>query len=391
MAKPVLSFSDVIGQEAIIKWCITMLQRDTFPQVSLFVGPSGVGKTTTAKIAACELATKDKPEMLTEVKEKVIINHGSTDCVRFYNMSNLNQETVNEVRAELTVGFSSTGRKVIIMDEAHGMSEESQDSLLTAFECLPPNVYVIICSTELDKLKQTLRSRCLLRRFTILSTPQMTKLISNKVKDRGLSFEMSIHLLTNYLMSYAEHEPRRALNVLEMMPENTKISNKDIEMYLSVFEPKQALQLISYMYLGNVVSGLNLIQDMTTGVTMQDMFIDILKIALGDNPACFSKQDADYIKQLVADDTQRLTAFVIECGKQRLTKQRLAALFLQFNTMFTQVNQNVGMPEMLTQEQVLMRDLPNMDIEVKDVNPISSDSEDLSFESFLDNCRIAED
>ena len=81
MAKKLKDFNEVIGQTNIVKWFKSCIDRDKLPQVILLQGPAGIGKTTLAKIVACEIACKTAPSKLDEVKEAVIEHNKSTDCV----------------------------------------------------------------------------------------------------------------------------------------------------------------------------------------------------------------------------------------------------------------------------------------------------------------------
>ena len=72
MGASVLKFSNVIGQRPIIKWCQSVVENRSLRKVSLFVGPSGIGKTSTAKILACEFAANGDVALMEDYKDKVI-------------------------------------------------------------------------------------------------------------------------------------------------------------------------------------------------------------------------------------------------------------------------------------------------------------------------------
>ena len=124
----VYNWDQIIGLNKIKDWLLIKLAQDNIPQVLMFAGQPGIGKTSLAKVLACELACLDCPERVQEVKDRVIGQSQSTDCVKIYNMSNLrSNDAINDVKNDLTIGLSTTGRKVIIMDEAHGMTGDQQD------------------------------------------------------------------------------------------------------------------------------------------------------------------------------------------------------------------------------------------------------------------------
>ena len=189
----IYNFEQIIGQTNTKEWITAKLEQDKVPHILAFVGQPGIGKTSLAKVLACELACLDDNSRIGEIKEKVIGNDVSTDCVKLYNMSNIrSDEEVLNVRNDLTLGLSTTGRKVIILDEAHGMSEAAQDSLLTRFEAISDDVYVIICSTELGRFKEAFRSRCVVRNFARPTNGEIRKLITTFIEQNKINPDRKI-------------------------------------------------------------------------------------------------------------------------------------------------------------------------------------------------------
>lgn len=386
MGASVMNFDNIIGQVPIVKWCKAALENDTIPNVTLFVGPSGIGKSSTAKILACEIAANGDAEFCGDLKDKIIKqNIEKYECVHIYNMSNLDQTAVLQVREDLTTAFSKTGRKVIIMDEAHGMKDEAQDTLLTAFESLPKGVHVIICTTDRSKLRPALLSRCYPRYFGKLTTKEMERLIAVRLEEKSIKILANEQIVVNYFISYAGHDARAVNNIIDNIPAGSQMSMDSLEMYVPIFEPKAVLQLIKYLYGGNIIAGLNLIPDLTLGDTFHDILIDILRTAMGDTTRHFTRQDSAYIVDLCSNDISRLSGFVIDCGKQHLTVPRLSAIFLYWN-----VGRPPG-PKSADEESILIEDIKNLEVKPVDVNvqstiggtPIYED-----FEAFLQNTMI---
>lgn len=335
MAKTISSLDEVIGQVNIVRWFKSCIQRDKLPQVIMLTGPAGIGKTSIASIAACEISCITKPSLLQQTKDVVINQRKSTDCVRLYNMSNLkSQDAVSEVKADLQVGLSSTGRKVIIMDEGHGMSQEAQDSLLTTFESLPLNVYVIICSTNLENFGDAFLSRVILRRLTNLNLSDMRKLLKKKIDDNELTFEIGENMAISLITNYSGREPRRAINLIESFEQGSKVSNEDLDTFFNVHEGKQLVTLINYMYTGNILSGLDFINEFELGTTFGTTLLEILRIALNGKSTILNKDTTLFIRELVnIHGNQKLIKFAIKCTSYgRLSRNKIASYFLECAT-----------------------------------------------------------
>lgn len=379
MGTTVLNFDNIIGQAPIVKWCKATIRNKTMPKVSLFVGPSGVGKSSTAKLLACEIAANGDTAFCDDLKDKIIKQKINVyESVHIYNMSNLDQTAVLAVREDLTTAFSKTGIKVIIMDEAHRMSEEAQDTLLTAFEALPEGVHIIICTTDRSKLRPALISRCVPRYFMKLTTSEMKSLIELRLNERQIKILANETIVANYLISYAGHEARALNNIIDQIPVGSQLSMDSLEMYIPIFEPKAVLQLVRYLYEGNIIAGLNLIPDLNIDETFKNILLDITRIALGDDTRHFSRQDANFIHELCREDVGRLIGFVIDCTKQALNATRLSALFLYWNS-----NKPVAAVS-ADSNATLIDDLKNMEIKPVEMQVQGNDTEELIYDNFED-------
>lgn len=333
MAEKLKELDQVIGQQNIVKWFASCIKRDKMPQVIMLQGPAGIGKTSIAKIVACEVAYMNSLEKLSDAKRLVIDESKSTDCVRLYNMSNLkSQEAVTEVKSDLTIGFSSTGRKVIIMDEAHGMSDEAQDSLLTTFESLQAQVYIIICSTELESFRDAFLSRCVLRRLKNLSQTEMKAFLKRRIEENNLKFELSLPMVYTLISSYTGREPRRAINLLDSFEEGSTVTVAELETFFNVYEGKQLMTLIGYLYSGDILLGLEFIADMDLSATFQSTLLELLRVAENGQSTLLTSDAVLHLRSLVdRNGINNLLGFAIDCTTHgRITRSAVSGYFLKW-------------------------------------------------------------
>ena len=361
MAKKLINLEDVIGHNSIVNWFKGCIERDALPQVIMIQGPTGIGKTSIAKIVACEIAYMNYPDRLGEAKKAVIMEDKSTDAVRLYNMSNLkSQEAVHEVKSDLAIGFSSTGRKVIIMDEAHGMSDEAQDSLLTAFESLQSQVYIIVCSTELSSFREAFVGRCLLRRLTNLSLSEMKKLLRNRIEDNELSFELPLNVVYSLISIYTGRDPRKALNLLDSFEPGHTVTKEELNTFVNIYENKELTTLIGYLYDGNVLAGLDFISDCELGSTFTSTLLELVKVAEGGTSPLFCRDESAYIVEMVKGIGLRpLITFSVDVATcTRLSRNLLSGFYLKACLLTSKSYSEI--PEKMSPEQVQIRDLPVM-------------------------------
>lgn len=360
MAAKLKSLDDVIGQKNIVRWFRATLSRDGLPPVIMLSGPAGIGKTSIAKIVACEVACMNSPEKLESTKHTVIDEDKSTDSVRVYNMSNLkSQDAVNDVKSDLSVGFSSTGRKVVIMDEAHGMSEEAQDSLLTTFESLQAHVYVIVCTTDTSSFRDAFLSRCVPRKLTSLSASEMRTFLKKRIEENGLKFEISMPMAVQLISTYTGREPRRAINMLDSFEKGQVVTVAELETFFNVYEGKQIITLLDYLYAGDILRGIEFVSDMDTGSTFQSTLLDIVRVAQDGQSQLLNGDAVLHVRNLIMQNGfQRLLGFAIDCTtQQRLTRNMVCGYFLKW---CSQADKLFSPPEKIYAEQVHTQDLQQM-------------------------------
>lgn len=328
------NLNDVVGQTQLIRWLSSMIDKDRLPKVLLLAGKPGIGKSSIAKILACEVSCMGRNDILSTTKKAVIDNNQNTSSVRLYNMSNLkSQEAVLEVRADLTVGLSETGRKVIILDEAHGMSDAAQDALLVAFETLPENVWVIICSTDVAQFRDAFLSRCIVRNLLPLTVKEFKELAAREMSALGLEFAIQHQMVMAYIMSYCGTEPRRMINLLLSLDNSRPITKADMIAATNQEDDHTVVTLIRYLYSNDILNGLQFINDMATGFTptVIQMLLEVVKVMMGAQTYLLARDTIEYIETLrIQHGPNKLLKFVSKVAvAEKPTKNRVSGFFIE--------------------------------------------------------------
>jgi DNA polymerase-3 subunit gamma/tau len=135
------TFDEILGQRLTATVLTRMVEKDQIPPGLLFSGPSGTGKTSAARVFARELNLGEEHDVI----EMDAASNGGVEAIRHLIE---------------TLRYGHTGRyRVVILDEAHSVTEAGFNALLKTLEEPPAGTVFILVTTEPERILKTVRSR----------------------------------------------------------------------------------------------------------------------------------------------------------------------------------------------------------------------------------------
>jgi DNA polymerase III gamma/tau subunit len=148
-------FNEVVGQDAAVKVLQGLLAK-TFPHALLLCGPSGVGKTTLARILSEKLGCDP--------------NY----CYEINAAESRGIDTIRDIKNRAGTRPLKGDCRLWVLDEAHKLTSDAQTALLKMLEDPPDYAYFILCTTDPHKLLATIQTRCSTVRLNAL-TPALIR------------------------------------------------------------------------------------------------------------------------------------------------------------------------------------------------------------------------
>jgi DNA polymerase III subunit gamma/tau len=208
-------FSEIVGQQHVTRTLANAIQKNRVAHAYIFSGVRGVGKTTAARILAKALncakgPTAEPDDTCDSCKE---ISAGtSLDVLEIDAASNRGIDQIRELREMVRYAPAASRYKVVILDEAHQLTDEASNALLKTLEEPPERVIFILATTRAEDLVETIKSRAQLFQFRSLTFQEIAGQIERIAKAENLAIDSGAIAV---LARAAEGSLRDALSLLE--------------------------------------------------------------------------------------------------------------------------------------------------------------------------------
>jgi DNA polymerase III subunit gamma/tau len=209
------TFAEIVGQQHVTKTIANAINSNRVAHAYIFSGVRGVGKTTTARILAkalnCEKGTTADPDGT--CASCIEISEGrSLDVLEIDAASNRGIDQIRELREMVRYAPAHSRYKVVILDEAHQLTDEASNALLKTLEEPPERVVFILATTRAEDLVETIKSRAQLFQFRALSFKEIAEEIERITAEEKIKIEPGAVAV---LARAAEGSVRDGLSLLE--------------------------------------------------------------------------------------------------------------------------------------------------------------------------------
>ncbi len=270
------NFTEVVGQEHVVKSLINALQHNRLHHAYLFTGTRGVGKTTIARILAkainCENLQDFNPCGLCSVCRD--LDEGRfLDLIEVDAASRTKVEDTRDLLDNAQYAPNQGRYKVYLIDEVHMLSGHSFNALLKTLEEPPPHVKFLLATTDPHKIPVTVLSRCLQFNLKHLQPSQIFTQMSYILEQESVSFEVPA---LKILARAADGSMRDGLSLLDqaIVFGNGNVTTQDVNTMLGTIAQQPVEALLMALADSNAPAILDKINDTAN---IQADFSDVLQ------------------------------------------------------------------------------------------------------------------
>ena len=209
------TFAEIVGQQHVTKTLANAITSNRVAHAYIFSGVRGVGKTTTARILAkalnCKKGPTAEPDNTCDSCREISAGT-SLDVLEIDAASNRGIDQIRELREMVRYAPAASQYKIVILDEAHQLTDEASNALLKTLEEPPERVVFILATTRAEDLVETIKSRAQLFQFRALTFKEIAGEIERITKTENLKIETGAVAV---LARAAEGSLRDGLSLLE--------------------------------------------------------------------------------------------------------------------------------------------------------------------------------
>jgi len=318
------SFSEVVGQEHVLRALENSIAHNKLHQAYIFSGTRGVGKTTIARVfSKClNCMQGDSPQVIpcnkcTACEEIKIGRH-----MEFLEVDAASRTGVDDMRELLeSVQYKPANArfKIYLIDEVHMLSKSSFNALLKTLEEPPPHVMFLMATTEVEKVPKTVLSRCLQLNLKVIPETQIQLHLKSLLNLESISYdEESIALIADS----AQGSIRDGMTLLDqaIAHGNGELNAEGVKDLLGTIDQSYILELVGQIIAGSGDGAYNALHKITELNVEYEQVLKILisvlhKIALQQQ---LNNSDSESIQELASSLDPQITQLHYEIALNSL-------------------------------------------------------------------------